>query len=143
MIETRPLTKDELILLLAEASAGEVKNLDAYLHKYNLDPYDFLNKDTVYKFGLIVDHRPIYFAYIKKHDGKYFWWTVVNSDVKEQYSLYKHAKKALNDALNLYSPIYATMEKQNATNIRWVERMGFNRVYEDESIITFRIAKKE
>lgn len=143
MIENRPLNKIEINLLLAEAPESEVSNLIRYLRCINQDAYDFLNQDAVYRFGLIADQRPIYFAYIICKNNKYELWTVVNKDVKEQFSLYKHSKRSLEQALVQFSPIYATMETHNHKNIEWVKRMGFKEIINNGNTITFKIEHKE
>ncbi len=140
-IEDRPLSRYELNQLLIEAPEPEVRNLLMFMRSANEDAFDFFNKYSVYKFGLIVNQRPVYFAYITHLDDRYELWTVVNSDVKEQYSLYKYSKLSLKKALKEFSPIYATMETHNQKNLEWVTKMGFRRVNEEQDIITFMIER--
>lgn len=142
-VEDRPLTRIELTLLLAEAPEAEVKNLISYLNDIKRDAFDFFNSKAVYQFGLIINERPVYFAYITKLNGKYELWTVVNSNVHEQFSLYKHSKRSLKKALETFSPIYATMETHNKKNIDWVKKMGFVPMEEMKDLITFKIQKQK
>lgn len=140
MIESRELTEEELKDILMEAPIEETRNLIHFLRAHNLHAFDFFNKNSVFSFGLIANGRPIYFAYIIPNSkGMNELWTVVNSDVKEQVSLYKYSKRSLLYALTLHSPIYATMEKVNEHNIRWVEHLGFQRIFDDGKIVKFMI----
>ncbi|MES1987154.1 MAG: hypothetical protein V4440_03835 [Pseudomonadota bacterium] len=141
MIETRPLTRVELNLLIAEAPEDETRNLLAYCKINNIDVYDFINQNSVYKFGLVIDKRPIYFAHVKDKQYGYEIWTVVNSDVSQQKTLYKYSKLAVQEALKKFSPIHATMEKHLHKNLKWTERMGFKRIHEDDRIVTLKIGE--
>lgn len=140
-IEDRPLNRIEMTILIAEAPETEVKNLVKYVEAINEDIFDFLNANSVYRFGLIINKRPIYFAYITGFDGKYELWTVVNSNVQEQFSLYKYSKRSLRKALEEFSPIYATMETHNQKNIDWVKKMGFKEVKKVSNEVTFMIER--
>lgn len=143
MIETRPLTKIEMNMLIAEAPESETSNLVHYLNVTNQDSYDFLNRYAVYKFGLIIDKRPIYLAYIVQQSfDKYELWTVVNSNVKQQFSLYKYSKRSLDKALELFSPIYATMQTHNLKNLEWVKHMGFEEISRYKNTVTFKIERR-
>lgn len=123
-----------------DAPIEETRNLIRFLNSRKEKAFDFFNKYAVFSFGLVSKNRPIYFAYIiPNQNGEHELWTVVNDDVKEQFSLYKYSKKYLNYALTLYSPIYATMEKINDRNIRWVEHLGFTRIYDDGKLVKFMI----
>jgi hypothetical protein len=61
----------------------------------------------------------------------------VNRDVKQQFTLFKNAKKTINKWIEKYDEIYATMEKINPVNIKWTERMGFKKYKEDSRTIGF------
>ena len=140
MIETRPLNRIELDYLLESAPKDETKNLLKFLSENNLNAYDFLNQNKiVYKFGLIIDGIPAYFAYIFDKQYGYELWTVVNKDVMQQKTLYKYSKLALQEALKKFSPIYATMEKNLHKNLKWTEKLGFKRIFEDNNIVTLKI----
>lgn len=140
MIEYRELTKEELQDILMDAPLEETRNLVRFLHQRNQHAFDFFKEKSVFSFGLVSDGRPIYFAYIiPNKDGEHELWTVVNSNVKEQFSLYKYSKKSLLYALILFKPIYATMEKVNERNIKWVEHLGFKRIFDDGKILKFMI----
>ena len=142
MIEVRPLNREEVNRLIFEAPEDEVKNLVKFIKEENLNIYDFLNNDKiVYKYGLIIDGRPIYLNHVVNNDGKYEVWTVVNSNVKEQKTLYKYTKMALKEALKNFSPLYATMERHMDNNIRWTEKLGWKKIYEDNEIVTLKIGE--
>lgn len=140
MICSRKLNRKEIQQILLEAPIEETRNLINFLKKYNLDAFDFFTKKSIYSFGLVSNGRPIYFAYIiPSGNGIYELWTVVNSNVKEQFSLYKYSKKSILEALKSFSPIYATMEKINDKNMKWVERLGFSKIFDDGNIVRFMI----
>lgn len=140
MIESRELTKEELQDIIANAQIEETRNLTRFLYARQQSAFDFFTDNSIYSFGLISDGRPIYFAYIiPNKNGVNELWTVVNSNVKEQFSLYKHSKKSLLCAISLHGKIYATMEKVNDRNIRWVEALGFARIFDDGKIVKFMI----
>lgn len=142
MIESRPLKEEEIEDLLISAPIDETRNLIKFLSVRKEQPYDFFNHHSVFSFGLISNGRPIYFAYILPNkNNEYELWTVVNKDVKEQFSLYKYSKRSLDYALTLYSPIYATMEKCNARNVKWVIHLGFKKIYDNGTIIKFKIGE--
>lgn len=142
MIETRPLNRVEINLLIAEAPDSEVRNLINYLKLIKQDAYTFLNQDAVYSFGLIADGRPIYFAYICRVGHRFELWTSATSEIKHQFSLYKYSKRSLMRALESFSPIYATMETHNQKNLDWVKHLGFTEIANDGRTVTFRIEKR-
>lgn len=140
MIEIRPLNRIEVNLLIAEALEDETRNLVKFLKENDYDAYEFLNQpQVVYKFGLIIDKRPIYFAHIYFDGDRYELWTVINKDTTQQKTLYKYSKKALEEALKQFSPIYATMEKHLVKNLRWTQKLGFKPIYQDGNIVTLKI----
>ena len=128
-IEIRFLTRDEFNQLLTEAPDTETKNL---LKIPN--PYEFLIENSLEKEGLIIDNKPVYLAVLSKDKEL---WTVVNSNVKEQFTLFKNAKRYIKKWSDKYGMIYATMEKVNPKNMRWTERLGFERYNETDFIITY------
>lgn len=138
-IEDRPLNRLEVQELINDAPETETRNLKTFLREFNLDAYSFLHKHSVYRYGLIVNGRPVYFVYISNLNGKYESWSVVNSNIKDQIALFKHSKKNLKEALKQFSPIYATMEKSSPKNIEWTKRLGFKEVSQDECTITLEI----
>ncbi len=113
MIENRPLTDNEINEILLNAPDSETKNLNRISDILNIDACTLLNRNAVYKFGLIINKRPVYFAHVIESIGKYHLWTIVNSDVKEQHSLFKYSKRETMKALKDFSPLYARMEKCN------------------------------
>lgn len=143
MIEDRPLNREEVYSILETAPDSEVRNLKRFLEKYKLDAFNFLNRDAVDSFGLIIDGVPAYFAYLIPCLHRYELWTVVNSNVKEQFSLFKHSKRKINKVLEKFSPVYAKMEKHNINNINWVTRLGFKKIDEDDKTVLFEIKKGE
>lgn len=142
MIETRPLSRMELNQLLLDAPFMETKNLYQFLEQNDFTSYEFLNNENVvYRYGLIINGRPIYMAHIVRNKKDLELWTVVTSDVKFQKTLYKHSKLALQEALKQFSPIYATMEKHLTKNLAWTEKLGFKRIFEDDNIVTLKIGE--
>lgn len=140
MIESRELNREELEEIISDAPLSETRNLIKFLCERKEEAFDYFKNNSVFSFGLVSENRPIYFAYIiQNRKGEYQLWTVVNSDVREQFSLYKYSKKSLMYALTLFGQIYATMEKGNDRNIKWVEHIGFKRIFENEKLIKFMI----
>lgn len=140
MIESRELTQEELNDIIMDAPIEETRNLILFLNDRKVSAFDFFKSKSVFSFGLVTNNRPIYFAHIIPNErNEYELFTVVNSHVKEQFSLYKYAKRSLLYALTLFNPIYATMEKINDRNMRWVTHLGFQKIYEDDHIIKFMI----
>ena len=132
MIEERILTKDEFDSLLDSAPESETRNLKRILGS---NAYDYLMNNTKEISG-IVNSRPIYFGALSKENQL---WTIVNSDVKEQFSLYKISKRRVYKWLDKYGVIYATMEKVNLKNILWTIKLGFKKIKEDLTTITFKL----
>jgi hypothetical protein len=137
MIETRPLTREELSLILKDAPKSETVNLNRLVK----NPFEFFKDNSVNQEGIIINGRPIYFWAITFNNKKnrYEIWTVVNNDVKEQFSLYKIAKKKAIEWSKKYKEIYATMEKFNEKNIEWTKRIGFIPIQDDNNIITLKM----
>ena len=141
MIQRR-LNKLEVNELINDAPVSETRNLKKILVKQNLDAYDFFNKYGYEHFGL-VNGRPIYLAVLLKQDGKYLLSTIVNRDVKEQFSLFKKSKRELFRWLDKYKEIYAKMEKVNPKNMRWTKRMGFKQTSEDDNTVTYCLKEEK
>lgn len=142
MIELRPLNRIELYSLIQQAPKDETKNLNKFLKEHDIDAYEFLNNShVVYRFGLIINTRPAYMAHVAQNGNAYEIWSVVNSEVKEQKTLYKYSKQAIDEALKQFSPIFATMEKTLLKNIAWTKRMGFKQIHEDEKVVVLKIEK--
>ena len=138
MIEHRKLTRKELGWLLAEAPYSETKNL---LKRANGKPYEFLNDLTIESKGIVINGRPIYYWVLTKINGKYELWTIVNSNVKEQFTLYKLARKNIKTLVEKYGCLYATMEKESFKNIEWTKRIGFKVIEETDNLIKLRMEK--
>ena len=139
MTEVRRLNREEVNRLIDEAPFSEVKNLRKELVRQGIDAYDFFDKYGIEHFGLVIDGKPIYIAVLIDNGNEKELWTVVNKDVKEQYSLYKHSKKGISEWVKKYKTIYATMEKVNTKNLDWTKRLGFKPIIEDDDCITLRI----
>ena len=136
MTETRRLNHIELSELISNAPEEEKRNLLITTSNLNITPYEFFNKYAVEQTGIIINKRPIYFGAITENEVKELW-TVVNSNVKEQFTLFKIAKRIANGWAKKYGKIYATMEKGNEKNLKWTQRIGFKKVSETEDTITF------
>lgn len=138
MKELRPLTREEMMRLLKEAPEHETK----FIRESGLNAYEFFNNNSIVIQGLIIDGRPIYIAaVIKNKEDKYVFWTVVNSNVKDKFSLCKYSKRELKKWLNKFGCIYATMPKGNILNQKWTEWLGFNKLEEDNDTITYRLGE--
>jgi hypothetical protein len=137
MTEVRPLTEKELLRLVEEAPDTETRNLK-FLIK---DIYGFFRDKAIEQEGIIINKRPIYFGAITFNHirNRFELWTVVNKDVKEQFSLYKIAKRIALHWAKFYGQIYATMEKINLKNIEWTKRIGFIPIQETDRTITLKL----
>jgi hypothetical protein len=137
MIEVRVLTKKELNNIITNAVDTETRNLNKIID----EPYEFFKNKAVRQEGIIINGRPIYFYALtfNKPKNRFELWTIVNSDVKEQFSLFKLAKRISQDWIKTYKEIYATMEKVNLKNIEWTKRLGFIPIQENENTITFKL----
>ena len=132
-IEQRPLTENELEQLIEEASESET----VFMRELK-EPAIFFNSQ-IEQFGILSNSRPIYFwAVEKKKDNHYYLWTVVNKDVKEQFSIFKICKRNLDRFNKEHGELYSIMYKGNEKNIKWTERLGFNRIAETENKILFK-----
>jgi hypothetical protein len=142
MIEQRKLTDEELNRLILEAPDSETRNLLSCMATMEMTPVDFFEQYALDYFGLVANGRPIYVAILTKNNNEEFeFWTIVNTEVKEKFSLCKYAKKELALWLKKWSPIYATMERISEQNMKWVRWLGFNVDSEDleHNLITFKI----
>lgn len=137
MTEIRPLTKEELNTIIDEAQDSETRNLKRLVK----EPYDFFQRKSVAQDGIVIDKRPIYFGAVTFNQNKerFEIWTIVNRNVREQFSLYKIAKRISYQWARTYKEIYATMEKMNLKNLEWTKRIGFVPVYETDRLITLRL----
>jgi len=136
MIEHRKLTRDELNILINEAVYSETK----FLKDLNVDIYNFFRDNSIIQDGLVVDKRPIYIsALIRNKNGRINFWTVVNSNINCGITLTKYSKKQLNNWVNIFGTIYATMEKVSPLNMKWVKWLGFVEFEEDDNYITYKI----
>lgn len=133
-IDIRFFTRYDFNKLLNEALDTETRNLIRITRELNQDPYDFLIDNSLELWGLLINDRPIYLAVLSKNKEL---WTIVNSNVKQQFSLFKYAKRDLYKWLDKYGVIYATMEKVNPKNMKWTERLGFKKLKEDNFTITY------
>ncbi len=135
-MENRRLTRTEFNSLLETAPDTETRNLKQFLNGVKYDGYDFFERFAIKQSG-IVNGRPLYFAALtKSNDGAFEFWTVVNKDVKETFSLCKYSKRFLKEASKKYGDLYATMENINDTNIKWCLWLGFNIIISDDKMIT-------
>ena len=141
MIEQRFLTRAEFVNLINTAPKSETKILSQVTQ--GIDTYQWLVDRAVDKDGLIIGGRPIYFGVLTKNVlGMFEVWTVVNSNVKEQVTLYKKTKRLLKKWVVKYENIYATMEKINPKNMLWTEKLGFKKIDETDNEVTFLLKKE-
>lgn len=133
----RKLTEDEFDQLLLEAPVTETRNLKEILGG---QAYSYFEKRNLEITGILSGDRPIYFgALLKNSEGKNALWTVVNSRVKEQFSLFKISKRLVHKWAKRRGTIYATMEKINIKNIEWTKRLGFEVAEINNGLITFKL----
>ena len=138
MIFTRALTIEELNEIFDDAPNTETRNFRKFLFDKRMSAALFVKKYAVEYMGIVSDGRPIYVAILTRDaKGDHYIYTIVNDNVKEQYSLYKISKRIVNHWLKEYGDIYATMEKINPANMKWTERIGFKKVDEDNQTITY------
>ena len=130
MIQQRELTKEELEKLLIEAPLSETK----FLRDNNIANFEFFKSGVACQ-GLVINDNPVYIAMIRQG----IFWTVVNKDVKEKITLCKYAKKQLLKWVYIFGKLTATMHKDNKENMKWVEWLGFKKIYEDTNIVTYMI----
>ena len=133
MIENRKLTKQEFNRLLDEAPDTETRNLKRILGN---DAYEHFEIMAKAHFGLLSNGRPIYWAVLSK-DNK--MWTIVNSEIKEQFSLYKYCKRGIYNWLRMFGKITATMEDKNEKNLKWTMFMGFKIIKKGDGLITLSL----
>ena len=135
-IEVRKLTMEELNSLIKDAPETEtrfIKKIDA--------PYLWMSIFAVEQSGLIIDGKPVYFGAIVRNPENFnlHFWTVVNKNVRHQFTLFKQTKKMLMEWLNKYKVIFATMYKDSEKNLNWVIRLGFIKIKEDSNTVTLMI----
>lgn len=134
--------RHELNRLLREAPISETKFLRELTVNNGIYPYDFFQSKALENKGLIINDRPIYIAcLIKDNQDKYIFWTVVTSNVENKITLCNSVRRELKIWLEKYKIIYATMEKINPVNMKWVEWLGFIKISEDNNYITYRIGE--
>ena len=135
-IEHRILTKEELDILIKEAEPSETK----FLRDLTIAPYDFFKEYSLIQDGLVIEGRPIYIAaLVRSDDGKVRFWTVVNKDTGCTIQLSRHVRDELKKWVAQFRSMYATMEKVNPKNMKWVEWLGFKPIEEDNQYITYKI----
>ena len=143
-IQERFLNKSEFMDLMLSAPKSETKYIFQATNGFQQDPYQWIVDRAVDLNGLIINNRPIYFGVLTENiNHRYEVWTVVNSDVKEQFTLYKLTKRLIRKWAEKYGKIYATMEKINPKNMAWTEKLGFKRINETENEITFLLERKK
>ena len=139
MIEQRKLSQEELDRLIAEAPESEKRGILGLCSHMNMTPSEIFKRYAFDWDGVVSDGRPIYVAGVFSNGKIYELWTIVNSDVKEQISLYRCAKRGLKRWVEAVGLIHATMMKSWVKNIAWTERLGFKPCHETADTITFVI----
>lgn len=137
-IEHRILREDELDRLIEEAELSETK----FLRVLSIDPFIFFRDYSLIQDGLVIEGRPIYIAaLIKNSEGRIEFWTVVNKDTGCIIQLSRHVRNELKKWVSKFGKLYATMEKVNPKNMKWVEWLGFKSISEDDKYITYMIGE--
>lgn len=134
-IISRPLTDLEIELLIINAPESETR----FLKQINISASMFFGSYSTEQKGILINNLPAYIGAVI-YDPKtniYNLWTVVRNNLKEQFSLFKIARKTVREWAKKYRPLYAEMFKNNEKNIRWTERLGFKRISEDNETIVF------
>ena len=139
MVEQRQLTQEELDRLIAECEESERQGVVSFCATHKMTPYELFKFCSFDWDGVVVNNRPIYVAGIFNNGHRFELWTIVNSNVKEQVSLFKATKRGLNRWLGQVHIIYATMMKSWEKNRFWTERLGFKPCSETENTITYVI----
>lgn len=135
-IDIRNLNKEEFEQIMNEAPESETKFI-----KEQTNPYDFFNSGEIVN-ALIIDGRPIYIAMVRKgRFDRYIFWTIVTSNVVHKKTLCSCVKKELKVWINKFKTLYATMEKVNLYNMKWVKWLGFRVVAEDTNYITYKLGE--
>ena len=135
-IEHRKLTREEVNRLIQESVPSETK----FLRDLNKDIYDFFNNHSLIQDGILVADRPIYIAaLLKRYDGRIEFWTVVNKDTGCIIQLSRYVREELKKWVITFGTLYATMEKVNSKNMKWVEWLGFKAIEDNGKYITYKI----
>ena len=136
MIEVRPLTKHELNDLVQTAPESETRFVKQACEIMATTPFEFFREHSQIQTGILSNGWAIYQGAIMDNG----FWTIVNSDVKEQFTLFKVAKRKAHEWAKEYGTLTATMHKGNEKNTIWTERLGFKRISENEDTITLELA---
>lgn len=135
-IEIRNLTKEEFNILMEEAPSSETMFI-----RQRTNPYEFFNSGEITE-GLIINKRPIYIAMVRRGNlDRWIFWTIVNSNLKDKITLCKSARRELKKWIERFKSIYATMEKNNIENMKFVKWLGFNIIEENERYITYKLGE--
>ena len=129
VIEVRKLKPNELKQLINEAPASETRFIKEIKHPY-------IHFQRAKEQSGILNSRPLYFGALMKDGDRYILWTIVNKNVKQQFSLFKISKRTAQEWAKKYGRIYATMYKGNIKNLQWTKRIGFKPIKEDDETIT-------
>jgi hypothetical protein len=134
-IEVKPFSDMDIELLVLNAPTGEIK----FVKTLNMPLSEFLRLYAIEQKGILVNNIPIYLGAIVFYplSKSYNLWTVTNSNVAEQFSLFKIAKRTIKEWSNKYHPLYAEMPKGNDKNINWTQRLGFRKISEENDIVKF------
>jgi len=139
MIEHRPLTDTEFAEILKDAPPSETEGLIAYAARQNETPAEFIKRHAFVIDGVVATGRPIYFSAILKSDRGFFFWTIVNSNVREQVSLYKIAHRELQRLRTKHVPLFACMKCAWEKNLKWTKRLGFSEVERNDQYVLLQL----
>ena len=136
-MEIRPLTEQELNELIKTAPLSETKFVRDTCSSLGVSSFEFFERCAKESSGLL-NGRPLYFWAVVDNS----LWTIVNSDVKEQFTLYKVAKRESAKLAEKLGYLKATMYRDNDKNLEWTKRLGFRAIEENDKIITLQLKKR-
>lgn len=134
-MKKRRLTKWEFYTLLDGAPKCETEHI---IDELEPGAYEYFARSAKAQFGLLDEKTPIYFGAL---DWDNYLWTIVNSNVKKQFSLFKYSKRELQHWVKRFGIIKAVMDKKLVKNIEWTLRMGFMKTSEDRHYVEFIIRR--
>lgn len=122
--------------LIREAPEIETRGLRQRCRDWDTEPWEFFGLMADYITGLLVDGRPVYLMAMVGNTA----WTVVNRNVREQFTLFKVARREARKALKRFGYVEASMFKEgNEKKIQWTQRLGFKLVKETPAFVTLRM----
>lgn len=137
MRQIRPLTPQEVVKLVNKSADFSKEPLLA-VGNYIL----FFAEHAIACQGLIIDGEPVYCGFLIPVKGIFGLWTIMEKDSKHQFSIYAFAKKMSRVYADLYGKITSYANKKYPEQIKWIERMGYEKESEDNDFVIFTMSKK-